>query len=193
MEYASVTAPASVTGKSITHDSSCYYWSCDWNRHVRSSSEASHEVIFILLQAFVAYHCRQKNAVKNKVSIQQMNLFFSDTQHECFTYLLNYVGWKCALYLVLPIFHYTFFEYFSLCWKNDAENISLVSILGKWSVQLFRFDFKSKLEYLEEIVEPPFSFFLSLLLLVSDLESSHQVRQKWKEKDRMCGEVSKSK
>lgn len=81
MEYASVTAPALVTGKSKQSHLDSWFsvlLLILWPKQINAwlGSEASHEVIFILFQAFVAYYCRQNNAVKNKVSIQMIYLNF---------------------------------------------------------------------------------------------------------------------
>lgn len=59
-----------------------------------------------------------------------VSLSLSDIQPVVvFTFLLNYVGWKCSPYLVLPIFHYTFSEYFSLSQPNEVVSETSASIL----------------------------------------------------------------
>lgn len=144
VEYASVTAPALVMGKlKQSHlDSWFNMLLILWLKQIsaRLGSEAYHKVIFILFLAFVAYCCRQNNAVKNKVSIRIMylilclsiSLWHKQTQRQptFYLFLSTVFAWKCIPHLLLPpIFHYTFSEYFSLSQPNEAENKIFAFIL----------------------------------------------------------------
>lgn len=176
MNYASVTASALVTGKSKqSHLIQCLLILCLKQINARLDSKASHKVIFILFQAFVAYCCRQNNAVKNKVSIwiiptNLCSLLWHKAQR--LPFYSTMFNWKWGPYSVCFPFSITHsLNTFVSCilLRPEKEEKPFASILMKWAVSWMRSDSVSSFQCLRD--SGTTRLFLSLLLLVSDLES----------------------